>query len=872
MLCAATTAAPACSAGVDMQTLLPPGASTALTVGAITTTSVALAWTPPTVAGDPPATTGAACVAAGAPCGAPRLGNAPDPAVGMTTATVTNLPSGTPVTCYAVAANSQGTACSDAVDVTTLAPPSLPRDVALAATPGQYDLAFTWLPPVSAGIPTAVLGVTCVAAGAPCTAPPAGAGPTPAVGLTAGAVLGLTSNTTYSCYATASNAATPPSAPVCSPPLTATTAFNATRINVAPGPPAGVAAAPLSAAAVNVSWTPTFPGIPAATYDAVCVSQGQPCTAAPAGAGAAAGVTSATVDGLAVGTGYARAATVTPVCSAGVDVSTWTPPGAPTALALVSVNDTAVTLAWALPSPPGLPVAAIAATCVASGSPCTAAAVGVAPPPAAGATLALVTALPPRTALSCYAVATNPVPATVCSSPLSVTTWAAPGPATDVTAAPLTTQSVTVSWGAAAPPGEPLPTTYRPLCVAAGAPCSAAPVAVGAPSTTAPPASATVGGAAMAPLATYTCYVVTSNAVGPAAAACSAGADVTTYSLPVCVVGVGGGGGTPRSLRPTAPPPPRATLSLTLDIPHTQGRPPAPTITADNITATSITATWNATLTPPGSPPPTLGLTCRVGSNTPCTPPGDGTPTPPTVGATTGTVIGLSGATTYTCYVFAMTSATAPPTTRCSAPTVTRTWTAPSGLAAPTDVRLQWAQPTQIGTPATALGVARGAPCTAVRAGTVPPPAIGASLATVTGLAPASNFTCYTIATSIAVGAPVCSAAGLSVDTPSGSGAPTGLALTRAGVNELEFGWSLPATPPPGAEYALNCGPQGASCADVVALGLNTPTPISPGFPGRPPQQQPGLTAGTVTWLGAGTLYTCYAFENSTAASACSTA
>ena len=336
--------------------------------------------------------------------------------------------------------------------------------------------------------------------------------------------------------------------------------------------------------------------------------------------------------------------------------------------------------------------------------------------------------------------------------------------------------------------------------------------------------------------------------------------------------GGGGGGDITRSLRHTAPPPPRATLSLTLDIPHTQGRPPAPTITADNITATSITATWNATLTPPGSPPPTLGLTCRVGSNTPCTPPGDGTPTPPTVGATTGTVIGLSGATTYTCYVFAMTSATAPPTTRCSAPTVTRTWTAPSGLAAPTDVRLQWAQPTQIGTPATALGVARGAPCTAVRAGTVPPPAIGASLATVTGLAPASNFTCYTIATSIAVGAPVCSAAGLSVDTPSGSGAPTGLALTRAGVNELEFGWSLPATPPPGAEYALNCGPQGASCADVVALGLNTPTPISPGFPGRPPQQQPGLTAGTVTWLGAGTLYTCYAFENSTAASACSTA
>lgn len=460
-----------------------------MTATAVTTASVTL----PSTLGVPPAATAGVCVAPGAACTAPPLGVAPPAVVGETRATVTDLAPGTAASCYAVATNSQGAACSATVAVVTLAPPTSPTALAL--------------------------------------------GPNPACTI---------------CRSRGRRRRTR----ACRPPPWACAAW------------LRVTATALNTSVALVAWSPTFPGIPPATYDAACVAQGAPCNA-PAD-GTAAGATNATIAGLPPGaalTCYARAsnaATPSPVCSVGVDVQLWTPAAAPTGLTLTAVNTTALALAWTLPSPPGVPRAATGAICVASGLPCTAPPIGVAP--AVGATLATVTSLSPRTALSCYALATNAV-GSACSPPLAVTTWGAPGPATDVAAAPLTTTSVTVSWGAAEPEGLPSPTTYQPLCVAAGAPCTAPPVATGAPGTTAP-GSSTVGGPSMVAGGSYSCYVLTSNAASATPAA------VTTYTLP--------------------------------------GPLSAPIVTSIN--GTSISASWNSTLTPGGTPVPALGLTCVAGS------------------------------------------------------------------------------------------------------------------------------------------------------------------------------------------------------------------------------------------------------------------
>lgn len=832
------TAGPMCSVGVGVQTLQLPGPPTGLAATDVSTSSVALAWSLPSAPGVPRATTGAVCVAAGAACTAPPLGTAPAPAVGQTAARVTGLPAGLSITCYAAASNSQGSACSTGLAITTLAPPSLPLALTLVPPPGEYSLSFTWAVPASVGVPPAALGVTCVAAGQACTAPPAGASPPAAVGQTAGTVQGLNPNTTYSCFATAINTASP--APVCSTGVTATTATQSTTINIPPGPPTAVTAAPLGSTSVTITWAPTYPGSPAASYDALCVTAGSACTATPAGAGAVGGTTSATITGLSVGTSYtcyaraSNAATPNPVCSVGVAVSTWTAPGPPTGVTLLSINETAATVAWTPPSPAGLPPATTSAKAVASGSPCTATAVGVAPAPAVGATRATIAGLPPRTALWVYAVATNAV-ASVCSPPLAVETWGAPGPAASVTVTPLTTTSGTVAWGAAMPAGVPAPTTYQPICVAAGQPCTAPPVATGAPSTTAP-ASSTVGGPAMTGGTIYTCYVLTSGAASTALT-CSAGANFTTFSLP--------------------------------------GPPGAPAATS--VTGSSIAASWNATLSPPGVPAPALGLTCVAGANATCAVPGAGTAPAPSPGATTATVTGLTGGTSYSCFAFALSAATSPPTTVCSPRTLVKTWLAPGpptnvsvAVDAGSEILLQWALPSPIGEPAAAVGavcVARGAPCTASQVGTPAPPAVNATQGAVNGLTPNSVVTCYAVAYNSAVSGGVCSA-GLDVTT--GTTAPTGLTLTSADVNSLSFTWSIPAQPPPGAGYTVNCGPASATCLDVVSL--QPTTPASPGFPGFPLVAGPGATAGSVLYLGAGTSYTCYAFFNSTTARYCSNA
>lgn len=213
-------------------------------------------------------------------------------------------------------------------------------------------------------------------------------------------------------------------------------------------------------------------------------------------------------------------------CSAATAVTTYSVPAPTTNVTAVDVYGTALTLAWN-DGMRAVPTQTYEAKCVAAGANCTAPTVGRAVPPtvAYGVQRAVLTNLTQDTPYSCYVVASNAA-GQQCSSALAVKTAAVPRVPTNVTAVEAGNGAVSVLWNDNN--GQTLPApSFTAKCVSSNAACNATAQGAGAVSVAAGVQSGVVTGLLAG--TAYTCYVV---ATTPAGTACSAPASVVTYDVP----------------------------------------------------------------------------------------------------------------------------------------------------------------------------------------------------------------------------------------------------------------------------------------------------------------------------------------------------
>ncbi len=290
-----------------------PGAPTGLQATAHTT-SVDLSWTAPSDPGFPAQDTYTVTTT-------PDGGSPTSVDVTGTSTTVANLTPGTLYHFSVVAVNTTGSSSPATADATTLSAPSAPQN--FTATGGPTSVGLTWGAPANPGVP-GVSGYTITynGPGSPITA---------GAGATSANVTGLAAGTSYTFTIVAnSSAGDSPAAQA-----------GATTTQSVPNAPTNVVATAGTASAV-VTWNPATvpPGGSAVTgYSVSCTGSG------PAGtASVGAGVTSATVTGLANGVVYSCAVTAQSQAGPGpAGVSNTFTPTANNAVAVIPAN-TAATL------------------------------------------------------------------------------------------------------------------------------------------------------------------------------------------------------------------------------------------------------------------------------------------------------------------------------------------------------------------------------------------------------------------------------------------------------------------------------------------------------------------------------------------------
>lgn len=453
-----------------------PGAPSLDTL-TVADTSLTLAFTAPASDGGAPITSYMATCTAPDGTEVATTATEGDPDFPPATLTVTGLSNGTTYSCTLVAANVAGDGdASNAETATPVTNPDAPTVTAVTAHNGELEVAFT--------APTNVGGTVITAYTVTCTD---GATPVTETGATSPVtVTGLTNGTEYSCTVIATNAV-----------------GNSTDSNAGGGTPVTTPEAPTldtltaSSGQLEAAFSePAQNGGSAITAYTVTCSDGVSSLATT-------GATSPlTVTGLANATEYSCTVTATNAVgtseASGASTATpYTVPGAPS-LETVTRGDTSLTVAFTLGSANGRPVTSMTVTCDDGDTPVTV---------TDDASPVIVTGLTNGTDYACAVTATNEAGTSAPSGELSGT------PAT-VADTPVITETlfegtqVTVTFDAPVSDGGSPVTAYTVYCAPVASGDTPDPVTLDE----ATPAPVTVTG--LTEGATYTCWVVATNAVG----------------------------------------------------------------------------------------------------------------------------------------------------------------------------------------------------------------------------------------------------------------------------------------------------------------------------------------------------------------------
>jgi Fibronectin type III domain len=324
-----------CSSAVQITTWRPPGQPTQLTSVTLSPTTWTASWADAGIVGIPPENYTLKCVGSGKACNASPLAQVERIERGTQTGTLTGMTVGTPYTCYVVAVNEGGTACSSMLNILILDGTSQRRPTNVAT--GSIDT-NSWTPQftvsLNPAVPEETYSVKCVASGGACrdTAVASREGFTRASALagnfTTAKVSQLTPGTQYTCYVIAVNSI----GSWCS------SAVNITTWRP-PGQPTnlttvGVDFQSLLSANWTASWTDAaIAGVPAETYMLKCVDRGGSCSdpAVAQSPNITRGVRTGSVSGLTPGKQYTCYLTVTgystELCSLSIAADVTTSPG-----------------------------------------------------------------------------------------------------------------------------------------------------------------------------------------------------------------------------------------------------------------------------------------------------------------------------------------------------------------------------------------------------------------------------------------------------------------------------------------------------------------------------------------------------------------
>ena len=429
----------------------PPGAATGLIISNLSTTSLTLSWTAPTI-GSTPLTYQPQVTTVGSTVWT-NIGAG----ISATTVAVTGLIPNTNYQFEVITSNSSGSAISAAVTAITLSvPPVAPAGLAVVGAPAQTSVTLQWNAPAAGTAPFTYQVAYATPTGA--TVFTSFATTTTALTQT---ITGLIAGSSYDFRVTAANGAgTGPASPILANVLTA-----GGGSVTAPGPATGLAVSALAATSLTLSWVAPTTGSVPFTYQPQ-----QALIGSTVWSNIGAGISAITVAvaGLLANTGYqfqivtSNASTGTSI-SAAISATTLSVlPGAPTALTVLGVStQTAIGLQWNAPAAGTAPLTYQVSVATPSGSATFSA--------AGAATSALnqsITGLAPATGYDFRVNATN-LAGTGPQSVLLVNAQTAagsvgnaPAAATALTITNLAPTSLTLGW--TAPATGTLPFTYQP--------------------------------------------------------------------------------------------------------------------------------------------------------------------------------------------------------------------------------------------------------------------------------------------------------------------------------------------------------------------------------------------------------------------------
>ncbi|KAI8103421.1 hypothetical protein M9435_004760 [Picochlorum sp. BPE23] len=373
-----------------------------------------------------------------------------------------------------------------------------------APTVGVVNATVTWLDG-RVGSPVEDYAVNCVVSSASALCTDAGVNVT---GLPRGSetafVTGLAPNTTYDCWAVASNIA----GSICSK---EPVAF---RTLIEPGPPTNLQENAVSNTSVTIGWVDGLEGNPIETYDVNCVN-GTSTSCLSAGLsslniprGSEQGRVSSMIPNTTYECWVIATNEVGNACSSSpVEIKTWIEAGQPTSLTQQAITNSTVTIGW-VDGDGGNPEESYSVNCVTGSSPCTSSGISVSNV-TRGIQSATVTGLAFNSSYMCYVLAINAVD-TVCSSPLSITTTIKPGPPTNVQNPEISTSWAAVTWGDGAL-GNP-EENYTVNCVDSSGSTKCTDSGIQVTDISRGTEFANVTG--LDPNTTYSCWVIAENIVG----------------------------------------------------------------------------------------------------------------------------------------------------------------------------------------------------------------------------------------------------------------------------------------------------------------------------------------------------------------------
>jgi hypothetical protein len=692
-----------CSQGMDVEFGGAPGTPTDLTTVSVAHTS----WTGTWKAGSalvPAETYSLTCVSLGQGCNSAPLGQSLSVTRERDVATATGLTPGSNVTCYVIAKSGFDSFCSKGVNVSIPVLPGIPTDVTTVNITTDSWTA-TWIES-SPFAPVEKYVLKCVARGQKCASTAFVGNSAVAIqrGVGTGTVTNLTPGANATCYVVASNG----QFSRCSKEVDIS-------VLAAPGAPSSFASSLSTANTWMATWVDGAPGVPVETYTLKCVDSGESCRADALAQARSIqrGRQTGTVTGLKPGKPYTcyvlSVNEISSRCSSGLSVSVEGPASQPTRVGATSSLDSWLP-AFQVASTPGFPEETYTFKCVASGGACNDTAVaqltGITRANALAKNFTVkVSPLQPATQYTCYVIAVNSI-GSVCSSAVNITTWRAPGRATNLTTIGVDLgrdlSNVTVSWTDAAIAGVP-EETYTLKCVRAYGMCTDSPLAQ-ITNITRGVQRGTVSG--LLTRGEFSCFVVADNAVN---SSCS---DVGVFASP----------GDPK---------------------------PPVNVTTTAVGDTTWSASWSVGTTA-GFPEETYALGCAM-PGTACT--GSGVASlslyPRTAG--NGTVSGLTPGRKYRCFV----QVTNPVFTRCYNPVDIATFQRPglpSNLVTSsinsTTWTASWSWAALPGVPRetyTLKCVDRGGSCSDPAVAQTPNITGGmrTGSGSVSGLTPGKQYTCY---------------------------------------------------------------------------------------------------------------------------------